>query len=172
MMWRGKGKARHDTIIAERPTTVEVSTVKYCITAIAFLGASLSLAAAARDTTNELKSREGDFNQALLHGDWKALEQIEADDLIFTNADGSVTHKSDDVAKLRSGDLKISSIDMSDVKVQDLGNVAVFTGQLIETARYKETDLSGTYRFTDVWAKRGGRWWLVTGQEARVPPSK
>jgi len=136
------------------------------------LGALLPLGAESSDTTSELRAREADFNQALLRSDWKALGQIEADDLIFTNADGSVTHKSDDVANLRSGNLKFASIDMSDITVKDLGNVGVVTGQLVERVQYKTTDISSTYRFTDVWDKRDGKWQLVTGQETLVPPSR
>lgn len=147
--------------------------MKYPITiALVFFGTLLLLEAENSDKTSELRATEADFNQALLRTDWKAIEQIEADDLIFTNADGSVTHKSDDVANLRSGNLKFESIDMSDVTVRDLGNVAVVTGELVEKVRYKTTDISGTYRFTDVWAKRSGNWVLVTGQETLVPSSK
>ena len=152
----------------------EVFSVKYRIAiTLVFLGALLRIEAKNNnDTKSELRAREAHFNQVLLRSDWKALEQIEADDLIFTNSDGSVTHRSDDVANLRSGNLTFAAIDMSDVTVQDLGNVAVVTGQLVERARYKMTDISATYRFTDVWDKKDGKWRLVTGQETIVQPSK
>jgi len=96
------------------------------------------------------------------------VERIYADDLVFINADGSVTNKSDEVAAIKSGEIKFESIEMSDVKVQDLSSVAVVTGKLVERVRYKTTDLSGTYRFTDVWAKRHGRRRIVAGHESRV----
>ena len=145
-----------------------------CLIAIALvlLGTVLSLAEQNSGKTKELTTRESEFSEALLRGDWKALEQIEADDLIFTNADGSVTHKSDDVANLRLGNFKFESIKMQDVTVQDFGEVAVVTGQLTEKVRYKTTDLSGLYRFTDVWVRRDGRWQLFAGQETLVPSSK
>ena len=79
-----------------------------------------------------------------------------------------MTSKSDEVDSLESGDIKFESIEMSDVKVHDLGNVAVVMGKLIERVRYKTTDLSGTYRFTDVWAKRNGRWQIVAGHDSRI----
>jgi len=138
--------------------------------AIAFVAllTLLSVEAQSRGTAKELVALESRFSQALLNGDWKLLAQIEADDLIFTNANGSVTRKVDDLAGLQSGDMKFESIDMSDVHVQDFGDVAVVTGRLVEKGRYKTTDLSGTYRFTDVWARRNSRWQLVTGQETLV----
>ena len=44
---------------------------------------------------------------------------------------------------------------------------AVVAEKLIERVRYK-TDLGGTYRFTDVWAKRNGQWQIVAGHESRI----
>lgn len=117
--------------------------------------------------SNPLVALEQSFNGALMRTNWKVIEQLEADDLVFTNADGSVTHKSDEVAGIKSGDEKFESIDMSDVKVQEFGSMAVVTGKLVEKGHYKAVDLGGAYRFTDVWAKRSGRWQLVTGQETR-----
>jgi ketosteroid isomerase-like protein len=133
---------------------------------------TVSLAAQNSGKAKELTARESEFSEALLRGDWKALQQIEADDLIFTNADGSVTHKSDDVTNLRLGNFKFESIKMGDVTVQDFGDVAVVTGQLTEKVQYKTTDLSGLYRFTDVWVRRDEKWQLVAGHETLVPSSK
>ena len=138
--------------------------------AVVALGTCVVANAQSGDTTKELVALGQSFNGALMRADWKVIEQLEADDLVFTNADGSATHKSDEVGNIKAGDEKFESIDMSDVKVQDFGSVAVVTGKLVEKGRYKAADLSGTYRFINVWAKRNGRWQLVTGQETRYAP--
>jgi len=143
-----------------------------CAVAFVVLGSSLIAKAQSGDTAKELTALEQSFNEALLSADWKTVERIHANDLVFTNADGSVTHKADLVDGIRSGDMKFESIEMSDVKVQALGNVAAVTGRVVERGRYKTDDLSGTYRFTDVWAKRDGRWQIVTGQETRYGPTE
>jgi len=121
------------------------------------------------DTSKTLIAAEQALNNGLLRGDWKIIEETYADDIVFTEADGSVHHKSDSVREMQSGDLKFTSIEMLDVHVQDLGNVAVVTGKLIEKGHYKTDDLSGTYRFTDVWVKRNSRWQLIAGHESRIP---
>lgn len=69
---------------------------------------------------------------------------------------------------MKSGEVKFASIKMTDTHVQDYGNVGVVTGSLLEKAQYKNTDISGTYRFTDVWARRNGKWEHVAGQETLV----
>jgi ketosteroid isomerase-like protein len=107
-------------------------------------------------TPKELIGLENRFNEALVRGDVAVIEEIEANDLIFTDAAGLVTSKADEIQSLKSGDVKFDSVKMTDTRVQDLGNVSVVTGSLMEKAQYKNTDISGTYRFTDVWAKRKG----------------
>jgi ketosteroid isomerase-like protein len=135
--------------------------------ALLALGVSLVAGAQGRDTTEELIAIEQTFNQALIHGEWKTVESLVAEDLVFTDAGGTVSGKSDQLEQIKSGYLRLDSIEMSKVKVQDLGNVAVVTGKLVEKGRYKNADAGGIYRFTDVWAKRNGKWMLVTGQETR-----
>jgi ketosteroid isomerase-like protein len=57
---------------------------------------------------------------------------------------------------------------LANTRVQDFGNLAVVTGRLVEKAQYKNADISGTYRFTDVWVKRQDKWQHVAGQETLV----
>src|SRR5215469_1735988 len=128
------------------------------IVGLAFFGCCLFARAQSSDLAKQIIALENRFSDALVQADWKAIEEIEADDLLFTTADGLVSHKSDDVDSLRSSDTKFESIEMSDVRVRNFGDVAVATGRLIERGRYKAADISGTYRFTDVWEKRSGKW--------------
>ena len=116
----------------------------------------------------DLIALENRFNEALVRADLKTIEDIEADDLIFTDSSGMVTTKGDELQSMRSGDVKFESIKMDNTRVQDFGNLAVVTGRLVEKAQYKDADISGTYRFTDVWAKRKAKWEHVAGQETLV----
>ena len=124
--------------------------------------------AAQSKTVKELIELENRFNEALVRGDIAVIEEIEANDLIFTDAAGVVTSKADEIKSLKSGEVKFESIKMTDTRVQDLGTLGIVTGTLMEKAAYKNIDISGTYRFTDVWAKRNGRWEHVAGQETLV----
>lgn len=137
------------------------------IFALIALGVSLATEIEGHNTAKELVTNEQVFNQALIHGDWKTVETLMGEDLVFTDADGAVSGKSDQIGEIKSGYLRLDSIEMSEVKVQDLGNVAVVIGKLAEKGRYKDTVISDIYRFTDVWAKRNRKWMLVAGQETR-----
>jgi ketosteroid isomerase-like protein len=137
---------------------------RFCQIAIVVFG-YLLLAVAQSSTATELIELENRFNEALLRGDIAVIEEIEANDLIFTDATGVVTSKAEEIQSIKSGEVKFASIKMTDIHVQDYGNVGVVTGSLVEKAQYKNADISGTYRFTDVWAKRKGKWEHVAGQE-------
>ncbi len=127
-----------------------------------------SIAVAQSSTEKELIALENRFNEALVQADLNTIANIEADDLVFTDAAGMVTSKADELQSLKSGDVKFQSITMDSTRVANFGNVAVVTGRLVEKAQFKNADISGTYRFTDVWAKRNGKWVHVAGQETLV----
>jgi ketosteroid isomerase-like protein len=156
----GKAGKRFDSLGGEMK--------RLCLIAFV-LFACFYVAVAQSSTEKDLIALENSFNEALVRADLKTIERIEADDLIFTDAAGLVTSKADEMQSLKSGEIKFASIKMMDTRVQDYGNVGVVTGSLLEKAQYKNTDISGTYRFTDVWAKRKGKWEHVAGQETLVP---
>jgi hypothetical protein len=59
--------------------------------------------AQSRNTASELFAFEQSLNDAFMRGDWKTVDRLYADDLVFTNANGSVTHKMDVAACDRPG---------------------------------------------------------------------
>jgi ketosteroid isomerase-like protein len=137
------------------------------LVAVALFACS-SNAIAQGSTARDLIELENRFNEALVRGDIAVIEEIEANDLVFTDATGVVTSKSEEIQSIKSGEIKFASIKMADTRVQDYGNVGVVTGSLTEKAQYRNSDITGTYRFTDVWARRNGKWEHVAGQETLV----
>ena len=61
-----------------------------------------------------------------------------------------------------------------DMKVHVYGNVAVVTGRNTIKGVWEdiEHDISGPYRFTDVFVKRDGRWQCVASQSSRIDLKK
>lgn len=112
---------------------------------------------------------EHDWANADVKGDTAALERLEAADFTFTAPDGAVTGKTDDVNDLKTGNFKAEAIDLDDMKVHLYGNAAVITGKAtLKNAKWHGKDISGDYRFTDVWAKVNGNWQVVASQSAAV----
>ncbi len=115
---------------------------------------------------------EQELVDALIKGDVSANERYLADAYIFTAPDGTVMSKAQGMADLKSGDLKFESSKLDDMKVQLYGNTALVTYRSTDKGQYKGNDLSGQYRWTDVFVKQGGRWQIVAGQGTRLAQQK
>ena len=111
---------------------------------------------------------EQELIDALLKGDVSANERYLAETCTFNDPDGNVMDKTRSIADLKSGDLKFESSKLEDMKVHVYGNAAIVTYATTDKGAYKGKDLSGRYRWTDVFIKRGGSWQLVAGHGSRI----
>jgi ketosteroid isomerase-like protein len=111
---------------------------------------------------------ENAWATAAVKADGAALEKIYADEYLFTDEEGLVWNKTQDIANVTSGAYKPASYKFDDMKVRIYGDTAVVTGRNMVKATYKDKDISGPYRFTDVFVKRDGRWQCVATQAVRV----
>lgn len=119
-----------------------------------------------REWVNVVKTRDLD-----------ALRRIEADDVYLVYPDGTTGTKADDMRDIESGNLTVESFEILESKVRVLSKEsAVVTGRsAIKNGKYKRgdgkpIDISGEYRFTDVFAKRNGTWQVVISQATRIDP--
>ncbi len=111
---------------------------------------------------------EHEWVQVGVNHDVSVLERIEADDIIFTAFDGSLSTKAQDIADVTSGALKAESASVDDMKVRIYGDTAVVTGRVTTKGQYKGKDISGQFRFTDVFVKRNGKWQAVASHGSRI----
>jgi ketosteroid isomerase-like protein len=107
--------------------------------------------------------------QATVAKDIATLESLLADDLIYTHSSARLDTKQSLIVGMTSGSTVYTSLEPSDVKAQDLGDTVVLTGVAqIKVVANGAPNAFGV-RFTDVYAKRGGRWQMVTWQSTRLP---
>ena len=135
----------------------------------------LSLSLATGQTTSktssvedQIKKQERDYAQATVNEGAAAVDKYEADDIITTDPSGRVTNKAQDTTDLSSGDFKIQSEELSDLKVHIYGNTDVAAGANTVRGTYKGQDMSGKYRFTDTWVKRNGKGQVVASQYTKI----
>ncbi len=117
-----------------------------------------------------LKAMESDWAAAMMRGDTAALEPILAANWAMVGAQGERTNRAEAMAALRSGDLKFESMAPSELDVQIIGDTAIVVGRSKDKGTYKGQDISGDYRFTDVFVHRDGRWQAVSTHVTRVAP--
>jgi ketosteroid isomerase-like protein len=118
----------------------------------------------------ELFTLERNWSQAAVTRDAVALPSFYADEYIFTNSDGEVSTRTEEIANITTGMFKLRSFRYDDMKVRFYGNVAIVTGKNTIAGFWDDVkkDVSGPYRFTDVFVKRNGQWRCVVSQSSRV----
>ncbi len=130
----------------------------------------------------ELLKIERDWANAYKTKDAATIRRIVADDAVLTGPDGSTGTKADEVQLAETGAFTSDSWEMVDAKVTVLdANAAFMTGRtVVKNGKLKDPksgqtmDISGEYRFLDVYAKRNGTWQAVGSQVTKIqalPPS-
>jgi ketosteroid isomerase-like protein len=117
----------------------------------------------------ELIKLEQQWGDALVKPDLAFLDRILAEDYMFTSPNGEVLTKAQMLAELKSGEDVVSSEVNLDMKVRVYGDAAVVTGYSTSKETVKGKDISGEYRWTDTWIKKGGRWQCVADHASKVP---
>jgi ketosteroid isomerase-like protein len=111
---------------------------------------------------------ENDWNDASMKRDVVVLGRILADDYIFTDPDGVMFTRAQNLEMLKSGDDVVTSAVATDMKVRVYGNAAIVTGRNTVKEQLKGKDISGTYAYTDTWVKRPGSWVCVATHASRL----
>jgi len=107
--------------------------------------------------------------QAMAQRDLATLRNLIADDLVYTHSSARIDTKQSLIGNMESGSTVYSAVEPSEVKAQDLGDAVVLTGKARIGVNSGGNAMSFTVRFTDVYARRGGQWQMVTWQSTRVP---
>ncbi len=106
---------------------------------------------------------------AMASKDTATLESLLADDLIYTHSSARLDTKRSLIDAMVSGKTVYTAVEPSEVKAQDLGDTVVLTGVAQIKVTANGTPNAFGVRFTDVYARRDGRWQMVTWQSTRLP---
>src|SRR5712692_1753374 len=101
-----------------------------------------------------LSALNRDYIHSVQHGDVRRFDEILAEDFLCSNPDGSLVDKTAFLAQT-ARPVTISGLATEDVRVRVLGDVAIIHAR----TRYTTSDGEQRHgRYTDVWARRAGRW--------------
>jgi len=139
----------------------------FVIASVFCVAALLGLAWAA-SVEEELKKLETDRAAAVVKGDVATLEKQTSDDYTLINLYGQISDKSKMVDTFKSGQIKLTQDNLSDMKVRVYGNVAVITGKADVAGTMAGKDANGQIAFTRVYVKKGGTWQSVAFQQTLV----
>jgi ketosteroid isomerase-like protein len=121
-------------------------------------------ASAANDADLEvLRQLNEDYVRAVQESDVGRFDEILSDDFLNTNPDGSLVDRAGFLAQI-ARPVSITGLAASDVRIRILGEVAIIHAR---TTYAKADGTPGSGRYTDIWARREGRWLVVAAHVAR-----
>ena len=146
---------------------------KILVCATLLLGSGLFLAAQNKPANsgdeNTILALENAWNQAEEHKDSRALDELLADSLAYTDFDGTFMTKRQFLESTKNSPIQGMQLVNEGVKVQMFGDSAVVTGAYHEKGVEKGKPYTRHGRFTDTWVKQNGTWLCVASQSTLIP---
>jgi ketosteroid isomerase-like protein len=113
--------------------------------------------------TEILEKLNHDYIVSVQNSDVRRFEEILSEDFLNTNPDGSFVDRAGFLAQIARG-ATISDLQEHDVRIRLFGDVAIIHAR---TTFRKPDGQKGAGRYTDVYARRQGRWLCVAAQVTR-----
>lgn len=104
-----------------------------------------------------------DYIRSVQHADVRRFDEILADDFLCSNPDGTLVDRGAFLEQT-ARPVTITTLEARDVKVRLLGDIAIIHARTTYTL---PDGRPGSGRYTDVWARRGGRWLAVSAHVTR-----
>jgi ketosteroid isomerase-like protein len=145
------------------------------LTAIALLFCTAALAqapaAAAADQDLALFTQlESKWNDAHLYGDAEALNRLWADELRVVVPRMAPLSRAEALSFARSGRMKFSRYETSELSAHVYGDTAVVSGRLIRARERAGQTVEDDWRFTKVYVRTAGAWRVVVFHASETGP--
>ncbi len=124
-----------------------------------------------RESQREVEAIEQQLRQAELHGDAATLDRYLADDYMGITSNGILMSREQTIARLKSGQLVIRKLDLSEVKVNVHGTTAIVTCRADIESTQSGLEHDGIFRYTRVYQLRPGGWKIVNFEATRINPA-
>lgn len=119
--------------------------------------------------TQALITVENNWVDALVKSDMTTLDAIFDDTYVDTDEHSHRGNKQDVLSFLKSGDLKLESIKLSDMQVHTYGNAAVVIGTSAQAGTFLGGPLAAKIIFTDTFIRQNGKWRAVASHRSVAP---
>jgi hypothetical protein len=124
---------------------------------------------ATADVDATVKKIEQAILDGILKSDTSLFEKYVSSDYLGVGPDGVTQNKSEFLSDVKSGALKLESSKESEMKVLVAGaDMAVVVYRTNDKGTYKGKDITGEYRWVDVFVKRDGQWQIAIDQGTQI----
>ena len=128
-----------------------------------------SLRAQKHENRHEIEQIEDAWRSAVLKANVPAMDSLLADDYMAITASGTLETKEKTLANLRAGLMRFNSIDFSERKLRFYGTTALVTSRAEVSGMTANRDITGSYRYTHVYARDAqGKWKIVSFEASRI----
>jgi ketosteroid isomerase-like protein len=144
-------------------------TISRTLSALVIAGAAAA-PVFAQSPVEAVKAAEKQRFEVTVKGDYKALDALLAEDLIYVHSNGNVDNEKTFLEGLTSGRSKYKSIESLQMNARQVGDLVFIDGRakVLVESNGQTNDLLLTY--LDVWVKRDGNWQMIHWHSARMPP--
>jgi ketosteroid isomerase-like protein len=112
---------------------------------------------------------EGQWRDALMKSNAAQMEKLLADDYLAITASGTLQTRDEALASMRAGQIRFTTLDISDRKVRFYGTTALVTSVAEVQGSTADGDLSGSYRYTHVYVRDAqGAWKIVSFEASKI----
>ncbi len=147
-------------------------TIALLLLATLFLGPARAQKKPRADRTSAdahaLTELEMQWVSALMKSDTATLDGIFVDGYVDTDEHSQRSDKQGVLSVLKSSELKMESIKLSDMKVYVYGDAAVVIGISAQVGNFKGQTVAPKIMFTDTFVKRKGKWGAVASHRSAV----
>ena len=121
------------------------------------------------ESRGEIFHLEDMWRNAMLNSNAVAMSSLLADDYMGITSSGTLQSRDSVLDNLRSGRIHLTALDLYDRKVRFYGATAVVTSLAQVQGTTSLGDVSGSYRYTRIYARNSkGEWKIVSFEASRI----
>ena len=110
-----------------------------------------------------LRALNDDYIRSVQNSDTRRFDEILSSDFLNSNPDGTLVDRAGFLAQIAKP-ATISGLKTEDVGIRILGDMAIIHARTVYTTAEGR---AAKGRYTDIWAKQGGRWLAVAAHVTR-----
>jgi hypothetical protein len=123
---------------------------------------------AVADDLDEIVRLNREITVATWTGDAVWFEENAAEDYILITPSGVPYTKRDVIREVSTPGLKMSPYEPVEVQIRLYGETAIVVGRIMQRFTIGRVRYANDLRYTSIYAKRRGRWWLVGGHTSNI----
>jgi hypothetical protein len=140
--------------------------MKYVLTLSLFFVVQL-VRAQSNDEKSVIAAEKQRF-EAQISKNYTVLDQVLANDLVYTHSNGNTDTKQSYIQSIRDGKSKYDAINVEEQKVRVYGNTAIINGICMIKALNNGETINTHLKYTDVYVRNGKQWQMVTWQSFKM----